>query len=186
MRVIAGVAKGHPLKAARTGSVRPTSDLVRGAIFNMIGPYFSEETRVLDLYAGTGAMGIEALSRGAAWADFVEQEARSCAAIEENLQRTGFADRALVHNGTVARALNRISDSYALIILDPPYAQPVDQDVIVKLIEGNILEPDGQLVLERSTRTTDALDFPDLHLVKQRRHGDTMVWVFIREGARIG
>src|SRR5688572_1974291 len=106
MRVIAGSAKGRPLKAPDLPGLRPTSDLVRGAIFDIIGPYFDANDRVLDLYAGTGALGIEALSRGAGWADFVEQNRRTCAAIRDNLAATGLADRGRVHCRPVQQALS--------------------------------------------------------------------------------
>lgn len=181
MRVIAGQARGRPLKAPRKGGVRPTSDLVRGAIFDIIGPYFSEDVRVLDLYAGTGALGIEALSRGAGWVDFVEQEPPCCAAIQENLQRTGFADRGKVHCLQARKALSQLVGPYGLVFMDPPYAQEVDDELVTALVQRDLLELEGQLVLERSVRSQDEHQYSALRLVKQRRHGDTIVWLFARE-----
>lgn len=96
MRVIGGSAKGRPLKAPRGPGTRPTSDLVRGAIFDMLRSMGADLSRVLDLYAGTGALGIEALSRGAEWCDFVERGQRSCQVIRENLAHTGLALNAAV------------------------------------------------------------------------------------------
>ena len=183
MRVIAGEVKGHPLKAPRKAGVRPTSDLVRGAIFNIVGPYFSEEERVLDVYAGTGALGIEALSRGAGWADFIDNEPQCCAVIQENLQRLGLADRAKVYCLSAQRALPQLVGPYSLVFMDPPYGQAVDVELVSALVDKDLLEREGQLVLERSVRSQEGTthDYPSLALEKQRRHGDTMILLFTRE-----
>ena len=108
MRVIAGTARGLRLAPAPRG-VRPTSDRVRESVFNALGQFF-DGGEVLDLYAGTGALGIEALSRGCERAVFVEKDARAVATIRENLRRAGFADRAEVVRGEVGRALDELLD----------------------------------------------------------------------------
>ena len=90
MRVIAGKAKGHRLKVLKGTITRPATDLVRGAIFSILENSKSDWEQVLDLFSGSGALGIEALSRGASWADFVEQEPRCCAIIRENLEKVGY------------------------------------------------------------------------------------------------
>ncbi len=92
MRVIAGRAKGHQLKVPKGTGTRPATDLVRGAIFSILETTTSNWSRVLDLFAGSGALGIEALSRGAGWVDFVEREPRCCSIIRENLEKTKLAD----------------------------------------------------------------------------------------------
>lgn len=186
MRVIAGTARGFPLRAIRAPGLRPTSDLVRGAIFDMVGPYFSAELRVLDLYAGTGALGIEALSRGAGWADFVEQQSRCCAALAQNLQRTGLRDRAGVHCMPARQALPRLSGRYGLALLDPPYAEPLDLQVLAGLAAGGVMLTGGTLVLEHSRRTPVAERYGRLCLLKQRQHGDTVISVFEMEGEHVG
>src|SRR5512137_2136665 len=96
MRIIAGDGKGRRLRSAKT-SVRPTTALVRGAIFSILYPMLDQEWQALDLYAGTGALGIEALSRGAIWADFVEQNRKCCDAIKQNLEAAGFSSRSRVY-----------------------------------------------------------------------------------------
>ena len=106
MRVIAGSARGHNLKGPKSDATRPTSDMVRGAMFAILESMVDlEGARVLDLYAGTGALGIEALSRGAAWCDFVEDDRATCRIIAENLAHTKLADLARVHCHTVERVL---------------------------------------------------------------------------------
>src|SRR3990172_6608743 len=103
MRVIAGRAKGHRLAGPPSRATRPTSDLVRGAIFSALGSLGADLSRVLDLYAGSGALGIEALSRGAGWCDFVERDPAACAVIRENLRATGFDGQARVYCLSVER-----------------------------------------------------------------------------------
>src|SRR5947208_2816269 len=149
MRVISGIAKGRPLKAPPGLGTRPMTDRLKTSLFNILSQYGFDGARVLDLYAGSGSLGIEMLSRGAEWADFVEQNASVCRVIADNLATTKLADRARVYNLPVARFLairNRESgvgsrgsppdsrlptpDSlpvdtkhqYDIIILDPPYA----------------------------------------------------------------
>ena len=90
MRVAGGTARGHRLKGAVIPGVRPTSERARAAIFNVLPPWLLQDARVLDLFAGTGSLGIEALSRGAAWADFVERNRRQCQVLQANLETTGF------------------------------------------------------------------------------------------------
>src|SRR5687767_9502577 len=107
MRVIAGEAKGARLKGPPSFGTRPMSDKIKGALFSMLGSLGVEPDRVLDLYAGTGSIGIEALSRGAEWADFVEQNAAACAVVRANLDHTKFAESARVHQLPVAAFLGR-------------------------------------------------------------------------------
>ena len=124
MRVVAGEAKGRPLVAPRGDAVRPTTDRVREATFNALGSLgVVDGATVVDLFAGSGALGIEALSRGAAAATFVEPDRRARACIEQNLERTGLADRATVVPTTAERYLDGHGRaSVDLALLDPPYA----------------------------------------------------------------
>src|SRR5581483_8943357 len=105
MRVIAGAARGRPLQAPKSPATRPTSDLVRGAIFSMLETRGAWFTRVLDLYAGTGAMGIEALSRGAERAVFVERDRAACAVITANLEKTGLSSNGTILQGVLPGAI---------------------------------------------------------------------------------
>ena len=148
MRIIAGSARGTRL-APVPQSVRPTSDRVRESLFNALGQFFSGE--VLDLYAGTGALGMEALSRGAGHAVFVEKDRRALAAIRENLRRTRLADRGEVLAGDVGRVLDRMLTDrrqFSLIFADPPYriATAELEGVLSRL--GLLLAPGGLVVIE--------------------------------------
>lgn len=181
MRVIAGTAKGIHLKVPLKSPIRPTTDLVRGAIFSILESTTGDWSRVLDIYAGTGALGIEALSRGAGWANFVEQDARCCAIIKENLQATGFADQSHVYCASVKRALTFLQDSYNIVFADPPYALPGLDRLVMELAASNILAPGGILVLPHSSRIALVDSYGRLRRVKERRHGDTLISLYEKE-----
>jgi pantetheine-phosphate adenylyltransferase/16S rRNA (guanine(966)-N(2))-methyltransferase RsmD len=149
LRIIAGTAGGIRLTPVPKG-VRPTSDRVRESVFNSLGQFF-DGGDVLDLYAGTGALGIEALSRGCERAVFVERDGRALAAIRENLQRAGFTDRAEVVRGDVGRVLDRLLAEgrlFYLIFADPPYRIAATEvgGLVSRL--GALLAPGGRVVIE--------------------------------------
>ncbi|MDF2702112.1 MAG: hypothetical protein K0S10_1056, partial [Rubrobacteraceae bacterium] len=148
MRVIAGTARGTRLAPVPRG-VRPTSDRVRESVFNALGQFF--EGDVLDLYAGTGSLGIEALSRGCDRAAFVEKDRRALATIRENLRRTRLQDRAEVVAGDVGRVLDRMltdGRQFNLIFADPPYRIAATEVGGVLSRLGALLAPGGRVVLE--------------------------------------
>ncbi len=178
MRVIAGRAKGHRLAGPPSRATRPTSDLVRGAIFSALESMGVELTRVLDLYAGSGALGIEALSRGGRWCDFVERDARTCASIRENLAKTRFDGLAKVHCAPVERALTRLEGPYTLVLADPPYAQEAAPS-LERLVESGLAEVGRTvLVLEHSSREEGPERLGGLSQVKTLRHGDSAVSIY--------
>ncbi len=182
MRVIAGDAKGHPLQAPKGLDTRPTSDKVRGAIFSMLASMGMEAPeRVLDLYAGTGALAIEALSRGAEHADLVEASPAACGAIRANLQRTRLAERAQVVQARVERALGRLEGPYDLVFLDPPYAATSVMAVLEELVARGLVDANAVVVYEHSRRTTPPATVGSLRLFQTRCHGDTCVTIYDRE-----
>jgi 16S rRNA (guanine(966)-N(2))-methyltransferase RsmD len=186
MRIIAGLAGGIPLAMPRgAGDVRPTPDKVKGAIFSSLGETVIG-ARVLDLYAGSGALGIEALSRGAASAAFVDQS-RSCAeAIRKNLAAARLEETATVLQTDINRALRQLGGGppFTLVLADPPYAkQPGRASLAQQLLDNADLaaatEPGGWLVLEHYKN--DELDPPPAwQFSRQQRHGDTLVSFFKR------
>jgi 16S rRNA (guanine966-N2)-methyltransferase len=143
-----------------------------------------EGARTLDLYAGTGALGIEALSRGAAWADFVERSPRLCAVIRENLERTGFRQQAQVLALPAARAVETLAqERYDLVFMDPPYEENAALESVVQaLLRHGMVRTGGMMVVEQGARTT--LDFArsGLRAVQQKRYGDTAVSLYAVEG----
>jgi len=149
--VIAGSLKGRRLKTPSWDGLRPTSDKLRETLFNILAARVPG-ARVLDGFAGTGAVGIEALSRGAAHVTFIESDRRASALVEENLKACGIQDRFTLERGDVLTVLRRMPNDRAfdVIVLDPPYDAPwIDEAVDAA---GRRLAPDGILVLERATR----------------------------------
>jgi len=185
MRVIAGSARGRRLKgppARRRGGVspvRPSSDLMRGAIFSALASLDAGLSRVLDIYAGSGALGIEALSRGAEWCDFVERDPAACAVIRENLRLTGFEAKAAVHCIAAERAASRISGSYTLVLADPPYTDAQASSVLQHLASSALIEHSRTiLVLEHGARSEPAAAVGPLALLNSRRHGDSAMSIY--------
>ncbi len=175
MRVIAGEAKGHSLKRPQKWHTRPTSGLVREAIFSMLESLAPDWSRVLDLYAGSGALGIEALSRGAGQADFVERRPRCCAVIKENLRHTGVTPRANVYCSDVRRALSFLEGRYGIILLDPPYSDPSLSLVLEELVSSGLADTETTIVVEHSRRLQLEPCYGALRVVRKLCHGDTCV-----------
>jgi len=166
------------LKSLRSSGLRPTSDLLRGAIFNMLESTATDWSRVLDLYAGTGALGIEALSRGADWADFVERNPRLCNLIKENLKHTGFAEQCAVYRMTADKALSILKDKYGILLLDPPYADPSVTATAEKLSCSRLVGEDSTIVIEHSKRVPLQERYGKFKQIKNIRHGDSCVSVY--------
>ena len=178
MRVIAGQAKGHHLKSPKRSSTRPTTELVRGAVFAMLESLADEGALFLDLYAGTGAVGIEALSRGSEWVDFVEQNASCCAIIKENLRRTGFQDKAQVHCCSAASAISKLNKRYDIVVLDPPYADLAVGDTLAKLVSSPLVDLGSTVVIHHCSRQSLPTEAQDFHLVRTRRYGDSHISIY--------
>jgi len=184
MRVIAGSARGRVLRSPPKGrrgeqpATRPTSDLVRGVIFDMLDAMGADYTRVLDLYAGTGALGIEALSRGDGVADFVESDPRAAGVIRANLALTGFTARAMVHAGSAERAAALLSGPYTLVLADPPYDDVAAVEAVARIAASPLVDRGTVLALEHGRRTPPAGALGLLKLYRTRTHGDTAVSIY--------
>jgi 16S rRNA (guanine966-N2)-methyltransferase len=180
MRISSGTAKGRRLRSP-TGGVRPTSDRVKEALFNALAPRLAE-ARILDLFAGTGALGIEALSRGAARAVFVERDPRAAAATRRNLAAAGFEDRAEVRRAVLPGALDvleREGAVFDLIVLDPPYGQALADRTLRRLAASPLLAPDGLIAAEGHWRD-DPGEIPGLMRTRDARYGETGLWFYQR------
>lgn len=204
MRVIAGSARGRSLQAPAHEGTRPTSDKVKGAIFSMLeaeamrrgydpepddeerGGRFAAAVawpRVLELYAGSGALAVEALSRGAAHADLVESSADARRAIAANLARTGLAERANVHGFASERAVSTLRGPYDLLLCDPPYDATGTLGVLEQVAGSRLLGPASVVVWEHS-RTVEpparigGANGTALQLLKTRRHGSAAISLY--------
>ena len=177
------MAKGHRLKGAVTSGVRPTSERARAAIFNVLPPWILEEARVLDLFAGTGSLGIEALSRGAAWADFVERNRRQHQALQANLETTGFRQQSQAYCADAARILGNLPGPYRLVLLDPPYKMAgLDEFMAALGTTPGLLDETGMVVVGHSRHVNLAKEYGDLTLDSNRRYGDNLVDFYRRGG----
>jgi 16S rRNA (guanine966-N2)-methyltransferase len=176
MRVIAGRFGGRRLKAPRGRATRPTSDRVREALFSTLGPLDGAD--VLDLFAGSGALGIEALSRGAARAVFAERDAAAASALRENLDALGIGpEEAELRRGDVLRALESArerAEKYDLVFIDPPYRRAPDWGPELSALLPPLLSPSARVVVESDRRLPLELDM-DIEL--QRRYGDTSITI---------
>ena len=181
MRIIAGSVKGARLNSPKS-YLRPTTGLVRGAIFSILQPMVGEVWQALDLYAGSGALGIEALSRGASWVDFVEHNARSCTVIKENLERTGFTSQAKVYCCSVTKALSILSKEYDVVLLDPPYSDTSLVSTLNSLFDSCLVGGTSTVVVQHSTRQPLPEEFRQSRMVKSRRYGDTSISFYQQEG----
>ena len=154
MRVIAGTAKRLQLKTVEGIETRPTTDRIKETLFNMISNYLAD-CNFLDLFSGSGAIGIEALSRGAALAVFVEQNKSAMSCIRENLKFTKLSDRAQVYETDVINALNRLEGKYKFdyIFMDPPYNQLLEKKVLDYLSSSSVISEDTVIIVEASLET---------------------------------
>ena len=179
MRVIGGEFKGRQLSVTRGRLIRPTSDRVREAIFDILGPSWTFP-RVLDLFAGTGSLGIEALSRGAEEAVFVEQGKGALTVLKENLKVLGLKSRSWVLSVPAKKAiavLGERGEVFGLIFMDPPYGKEVVGKTIEEIVRRGILAATGVIVAEHATRDR-ILPPVGLELSQQRQYGDTTVSFF--------
>jgi 16S rRNA (guanine966-N2)-methyltransferase len=175
VRVIAGTHKGRRLAAPRGKEVRPTADNVREAVFNLLGSVVGE--RVLDLYAGSGALGIEALSRGAAQATFVDSDARAVQAVRSNLELVGASDARVVRAGALPflRRAAGGSERWDLVFCDPPYGLASRHGGELGILLPPVLATGARIVCESSHREPLRLD---LELATERRYGDTLIAIY--------
>ena len=181
MRIITGTAKGHRLKFPKGTSTRPATDLVRGAIFSILENIAAGWAQVLDLFSGSGALGIEALSRGAGWVDFVEKEPRCCGIIRENLEKTGLSDRAHVYCSDVNKALSFLDKEYDVILMDPPYANTSIGDFITQLANSILIGNESTVVVTHSPRLVLQPRYACLNMIKEHRHGDSCISIYQKE-----
>ena len=179
MRVITGTAGGIPLKAPEGLETRPTADRVKQALFNII--QFDIAGEVLDLFAGSGQLGIEALSRGASKATFVDAGKEAVSVIRANLKKTNFTGRSEVLQTDYMSFLDRCRKKYRLIFLDPPYAEKFLENAIKRISEIDILAEGGIIVAERPAGKPLNQDFCGLLRSKDYQYGKTIITLFRRE-----
>ena len=177
LRVIAGSARGRVLVGPPGRATRPTAGRLREALFSMLEAADVDFSSTLDLYAGTGALGIEALSRGAEACTFVEADGRSAAVVRQNLDRTGFVERATVVTARVGRWRPAPDAAFTLVLADPPYDDGAAWASIERTIE-DALDAGATLVVEHAARRPPPAALAHRPLWRDRRHGDGAVAVY--------
>jgi len=178
MRIISGIFKGRVLKIPKSDAVRPTTDKNREAIFNYLNNVFNfEDAFVLDLYAGTGSLGFEALSRGAARVDFVEKNYKVYKNLLENAKLLGVENNVKIIKSDAVKFTKSCKKKYHLIIADPPFFRYDIYDVFKNVYENQILEDNGLFIIERSiqTKEKDEEAFGSKHI---KRLGDSLIYEF--------
>jgi 16S rRNA (guanine966-N2)-methyltransferase len=183
MRVIAGTFKGRRLVTPRGAVTRPTADQVRIALMDTLTPALPG-ARVLDLFAGAGSIGLEALSRDAGHATFVERDARAAAALVANVRALGVESRAQVVRDDVERALGRLAGEarrFEIIFLDPPYTTDLASRALDALGSGALVAPDGLVIAQHFTKRPPAREYGALRAFRDRRFGETTL-TFFRAG----
>ncbi len=180
MRVIAGSARGVALKTPDGMQTRPTIDRVKEALFSIIH-FDLPGAKVLDLFGGTGQLGIEALSRGAASATFVDQSDAACKLIKENLRRTKFENVGKVVRGDYLEYLSRCREQYDIVFLDPPYAEVFLENALNRITEIDILRSGGIIVAERPLGKELPWEFPGFTRSKDYKYGKVLLTLYRKD-----
>lgn len=173
-RIVAGAARGRPLAVPPGRDTRPTSDRAREGLFSTLSSLTDVEgARVLDLYAGSGAVGLEALSRGASAAVLVESDVRAAAVIRRNAEAVGLPGARVVVD-RVERFLGNDAATYDIVFMDPPYA--LGDEIVARVLEAVRLNEGGVVAVERSARSPEP-EWPEgVEGVRERRYGEAVVW----------
>ena len=182
MRIISGSARGRKLKELQGTDTRPTTDKVKESMFNIV-QFDIEGRRVLDLFGGTGQLGLEALSRGAEACTFVDQRKEAAALIRENVKLTGFTDRARVVQGEALSFLAACRERFDLIFLDPPYASGLLEKSVEAVVRFDILSEHGIMICESAADTVLPPPAPPYEQGRDYRYGKIRLTVFRRAGS---
>jgi 16S rRNA (guanine(966)-N(2))-methyltransferase RsmD len=184
MRVVAGKYRGRLLRTVRGQDVRPTSDRLRETLFNILAPQI-KETRFLDLCAGSGAIGIEAISRGANQVTFVEESRSACSVIRDNLATLGIEGQSIVCRDVASaiRSLASKGAEFDIIFFDPPYPSGMYSRVLKLIARENLLSEDGVVVVEHRSKTPPGSEFEGLVTYRQLKQGESAL-SFMRRGVR--
>jgi len=178
LRVVAGIAKGKRIGTLKKLGARPTTQRVRSGLFAILSTYGLEGKSVIDLYAGTGTLGIEALSRGAAWADFVEASPKRSLLLRQTLVSLGFKSASKVHCIKVEKAVKSLGKHYDLVLMDPPYTLGPVSPVLNSI--GQLAKEGALVAIGHSQRDSLENSYENLKLIRERRYGDTICSIYVK------
>lgn len=182
MRIIAGELKGRRLMTPSDNRVRPTTDKVKEAVFSMVAGYLPGSV-VVDLFAGTGNLGLEAISRGAARAYFVDKDRTSISMVRENVKHCKVEDRSVILWSDFKSVFKKINDKVDVIFLDPPYSAGYMEECFSIIAESEILEEGGIIVAEHSSAETLPEEMSGMVLIKSKRYGKISVSIYEKQEA---
>lgn len=180
MRIISGERKGMALKAVNGMTTRPTTDKVKESLFNIIGPYFSGGT-VLDLFAGSGGLGLEALSRGMEHGIFIEKDSRAFQNLKENISKCRYENCTEVYRNDALRAIKLLIKNKVqadLIFLDPPYKKQQYYNMVEDIVANQMIHEDGIIVCEHDREVDLPAVFLDFHKVREEEYGSTIISIY--------
>ncbi|MEK4485002.1 16S rRNA (guanine(966)-N(2))-methyltransferase RsmD [Psychrobacillus sp. FSL H8-0484] len=180
MRVISGTRKGLPLRAVPGTNTRPTTDKVKESIFNMIGPYFDGGLAV-DLFAGSGSLGIESLSRGIDTCIFIEKDQKAIQTINENLKKCRLEDASEIYKIDASRAVKAFEKrdlKIDLLFVDPPYSKVIYYDLVKTIVEKGCMNESGMIVCEHDKMLTLEDEFGAFKLVRRENYGGTVISIY--------
>lgn len=183
MRVITGTARGHSLKSPKGLNTRPTSDKVKESIFNILG-YIDEEDVILDLFSGSGGIGIEFLSRGAKTSYFIDSDSNSIKTIKENLKNTKFLEKTFVYKNDVDRAIKILGNKnmeFDYIFMDPPYNKEYVVSTLENISKEKLLKKEGKVIVEHETKLELPNECFGIVKVDIRKYGDTSVSFYMNK-----
>jgi len=183
MRVIGGIHRGRPLRSAGGLAIRPTSDRLRETLFNILATRI-EDSHFLDLCAGSGAVGIEAISRGAGSVTFIERSRRACATIEANLNALGAVGNARIINREATTALKRLSqdsETFDVVFFDPPYESNTYDVVMTEFGQGHLLSNNAVVVVEHRRKTPPKPRYGKLMMFRQVTQGESALAFYSAE-----
>jgi len=181
VRIISGEHKGRRLVGGKKMKVRPTSDRVKESIFNVLREEVAGK-KILDLFAGAGSLGIEALSRGAESVTFVDASSQSINILKKNLRDLNLKSKSIILRMDGLRALNKLKQNFQMIFADPPYLKGFVQRIIDSIVQTEVLEKNGLLILEHHKKETFFSPEEKLSVLKQKKFGDTVISFFLKRG----
>jgi 16S rRNA (guanine966-N2)-methyltransferase len=179
LRIISGLFKGRFISAPDFKGTRPTTDRVKETLFNILNNEFDMNgAKVLDVYAGSGSLGFEALSRGASHISFIEKNSSVVQNLQKNISDLGVNDQCTIYRSEASRFLKNNTNKYDLILADPPFFEYDIYEVANIIKEGKILNPEGMMLIERSIQTKEK-DIPNFQMEPFKKIGDTLLYKFV-------
>ncbi len=177
MRIISGEYRGRKLETPKNNDVRPTTDKVKEAMFSILMPYL-EDARCLDLFAGTGGLGLEALSRGAAYCVFCDKDRSSLALVKENIKKCGAEAKSKVVQGDYMKALERADEKFDIIIIDPPYDSGIYEKCLTSIEKLDLLSDEGIIIAEHEKNGVLPLSLGKYTKIKDKIYGKTILTLY--------